>query len=304
MVQVFWKTLSNWAGAATGGTDKFELTNEEDKKNHMMRALWLTAQVEGGGKFGCINSYDGAGLTAGLDQKIAIYPKPMTQGSLWVLLKKMVQHSPCVEIDNLLTELKKENMGLMKDGSLRHTTTGALVPADKIRNLFAPPGGRTPKTGPEWEQAKKWATLFHEAFANPITFKVQVDEAISDLISGGKSFESAAYKATVGVEHPSVLTYEDNINAEHDLAWCVYHSFSVNAPGKARERLQASNPDNSQVWSKRIIRVLGTTKYGRWHDTVDGANRYDRTRAYAMNSGLWPNSLFVGPTAIMPRDFG
>jgi len=283
------------------GIKDFVLTDEQ-KKRHIWRGLWLTAMAEGGGKFGAVQSYDGAGISAGLEHKIGVYPRSMKQGSIWRLLREFELHAPCQALDNLWSELKRDKKYIAQDGSLRHWETGRLITGAEIRDLVAPPGGRVPRKGPKWEKAEMWAVLFHDLFADEVTYQVQIDSAIESLVKGNQRVESAAYKETVGLEHPTAIEFGKNISAEHDLAWNVYHSFSVNAPSMGRIRLQASRPDASSEWPKRLIKTLGTTNYGRWHDTVDGGNRYDRTRVFAIRSNLWPAELFNGPTAIMPRN--
>lgn len=268
----------------------------------MWRAVWLTSMVEGGGQFGAVQSYDGAGISAGLEHKIAVLPRSMKQGSLWKLLRHFELNAPCNELQVLFDALKDEKMYIAQDGTLRHWDTGRLIPAAKIRDLVAPPGGKVPRRGRNWEEAKRWAILFHDLFASQDTHKAQVESTIEYLVSNNKKNEEAAYEVSVGVSHPTAARYGENISDEHDLAWCVYHSFTPNAPGKARQRLAASRPSESAAWPKRLIRTLGTTNYGRWHDTFDGGNRYDRTRIYAKRSGLWPDELFSGPDAIMPKN--
>lgn len=301
MPEVTWKKFRSWSGAKIAGVKKFTL-NDEQKKRHMWRGLWLTAQVEGGGKFGAVQSYDGAGISAGLEHKIAVYPRSMKQGSIWKLLREFELHAPCEALNKLWDALKDEKMFIAQDGTLRHYDTGRLITGAEIRNLVAPPGGKVPRRGANWEKAKKWCLLFHDLFVDEVTHKVQIDSAIESLVKGNGKRESAAYKVSVGLEHPTVIEYDKDISAEHDLAWCVYHSFSVNAPSMGRRRLAASRPDGTPEWPKRLIRTLGTTNYGRWHDTRDGGNRYDRTRVFAMRSGMWPDRLFTGPDAIMPKN--
>ncbi len=65
------------------GIKDFVLTDEQ-KKRHIWRGLWLTAMAEGGGKFGAVQSYDGAGISAGLEHKIGVYPRSMKQAQFGV----------------------------------------------------------------------------------------------------------------------------------------------------------------------------------------------------------------------------
>lgn len=302
MVTVQWRKYNSWSGCKISGQKSFNLS-EGEKTDHMKRALWLTAQAEGGGTFGAINSYDGAAMSAGLEHKIALLPKTMQQGSLWSLLREIELYGNCPELQRLWDAFKDgPQWYVAQNGSLRKYTTGGLVSGQEIRDVLSPLGGKVPNNGPNWEKAKEWAILFHELFTTPATHQVQINSAIKSLVDGNKQQESAAYKVSVGVEHPTVLEVGKNITMEQDLAWGVYHSFSVNAPSKARERLAASNPDATKAFPARLIRTLGTTNYGRWHDTTDGGNRYDRTRLAAIKSGFWPSELFDGPNAIMPKN--
>lgn len=301
MIEVTWRSYKSWSGVKIAGVKRFKLTDEQ-KKRHIWRGLWLTAMVEGGGQFGAVQSYDGAGISAGLEHKIAVYPRSMKQGSIWRLLREFELHAPCTPLNNLWNALRQDKKYIAQDGTLRHWDTGRLITGAEIRDLVARPGGKVPRSGPNWEEAKRWGILFHELFADEATHQVQVDSAIESLVKGNQAVESAAYRETVGLEHPTVIEYGKNISPEHDLAWNVYHSYSVNAPTMGRKRLQASRPDSSLTWPKRLIRTLGSTSYGRWHDTSNGANRYDRTRVFAIRSGLWPDELFSGPNAIMPKN--
>ena len=295
-----WKTYS---GCLIN--DNFTLYPNPNTNNHLDRALYLTSLVEVGGKFGLVQSYDGAGMSAGLEQKIAIYPKSLAQGSLWQMLlelKVAVKESDCPPLKNIIKALSDTGWFLDNAGILRHRKNGSEVTGSEIRNEFTPPDGKTPSSGSDWEKAKHWAILFNELFNHPATFDIQIMSAKKSLLLSNKASEYTAYKATTGVENPSILVVGENITVEQDLAMCVYHAHSVNGPVPAKDCLKASRPDNSTGWAKRLIRLLGTKKFGSWADTSDGRNRYDRTRIVAKTSGLWDESLFIGPDAIMPEN--
>jgi len=303
MTQVSWRKLKSWSGCKISGKKEYTLVGN-DTKDHMKRVLWLTAQVEGGGLFGSVQSYDGCGMSAGLEHCIGLYPKTMTQGSLWKLLREIELYGSCNEL-NILWDAFKTGPKWYVDpkGVLRRWNTGQIIPAQEIRNVLSPPGGKVPNGGKDWEEAKRWAMLFHNLFSAENTFKVQINSGITNLINGNKRDEAEGYKKSTGVEEPSLLEVGKNLSMEMDLAWAIYHSFSVNAPAIARQVLKSSNPDDSKDFPSRLIRLLGKKQYGNWTDTKgNGSNRYDRTRIFAMRSGLWPQELFVGPTAIMPID--
>ncbi len=303
MVEVDWVKFRSFSGAKIHGTKKFELT--DDTKNlHMWRAAWLTAQIEGGGVFGAIQSYDGAGLSAGLEHRIAVFPRNMEQGTLWGLLRRLEKEAHCDELKELWERLRdKAGWYIDRSGKLRDYNNGRLISGKEIRNEFAPHDGRVPRRGEKWEQAKQWAIAFHNLFAAEKTHPVQVEALIDSLADMNGKEESEAYRKAIGNGDFTQLKYEEDIPADLDLALCVYHSYSVNAPGMARKRFRASRPDGSKEWAHRLIWTLATTDYGRWSDTYDNRNRYDATRIRAQRSGYWPDWLFEGRNAIMPKNF-
>lgn len=297
------RTWKNYSGCLIN--ENYTLYPNENTNLHLDRALYLISLVEVGGKFGLVQSYDGAAMSAGLEQKIAVLPKSLSQGTLWGMLleiKTAIKESDCPPLKKLIKALSDVDWFLDNAGILRHKNSGAEVTGSEIRNQFTPPDGKTPSSGPEWEQAARWATLFNELFNHPATFDIQISSAKKSLLLTNKASEYTAYKAVTGVENPSILVVDKNITKEQDLAMCLYHSHSVNGPVPAKDCLKNSRPDGSRAWAKRLIRLLGTKKFGAWADTTDGSNRYDRTRILAKNSGLWDESLFVGPDAIMPEN--
>ena len=67
-------------------------------QEHLGRAAYLTEQVESNGMYGSVMNYDNTGMTAGLHQAIAVYPKELEdkdfnaaddQGPLWKLLRRI-----------------------------------------------------------------------------------------------------------------------------------------------------------------------------------------------------------------------
>lgn len=250
----------------------------------MERAAWLTATIETGAKFGTVQSYDGAGMSAGIEHKIAIYPRTMEQGGLWGLLQKLPDAPGVVALETALGQI-----GWYVDarGILRKRATGAAVPAVEIRAEFTPPNGTVPESGPEYQKAVRWAQLWSTAFSDRQTFRAQVNEAKRTLLLSHKDIESRVYKTFANLEDASAATTL-NISPELDLAMCFYHSFSVNAPTKARKVLEEAfdGAPIESLFCQRVIRKLGTSTYGNWKA------RYLRTRTKAKNSGLWDASLF------------
>lgn len=127
--------------------------------------------------------------------------------------------------------------------------------------------------------------------------------------------------------------FSNDIPLPVDFAMCVYHSFTPNAPSMARKVLKSfftaydtwlkkqtsssivpveghmpgwaklvrKHDPHGEVFAKTLIRKLGKTQYGNWHDLPhhNSRSRYDRCRNYAKDSGLWPSDYFE---ELMPKN--
>ena len=283
---VKWRKYKKFSGCLIPGTVKVPVPGPH--ATHIERAYYLTAKLEAP-TYGSVQSYDGAAMSGGPLHNIAIYPRYMKQGSLFKLLEYLGDA-------RIYDAYDKEGWLLTSHGLA--DAKGSLISASTIRNTFTPNNGRVPKEGPQWEQAKQWALLHHTVLSDPETFEQQRKFAIRYLLRTQQAIEEVAYYRA------GLSPYDRSVNPGLDLAFSVYHAHSVNAPGTARRVLKASIgalPDTLK-FSKRLIYKLGTRKYGNWRDTLDGRNRYDRTRIHAMRSKLWPRELFVGKQAIMPKN--
>lgn len=303
-IEIKFRTWKEYSGCLIN--TEFTVYPNPNTTNHLDRALYLTSLVEVGAKFGLVQSYDGAGMSAGLEHKIAVFPKDLkAQGSLWEMLNQIrtsVPPTSCPPLVELLEAFRKAGWTLDSAGVLRSLKTGSRVSGEEIRNEFTPFGGKVSRTGHTWEKAKGWAILFNKLFNHPATFHCQIESAKKSLLMSNKTGETEAYKATTGVENPVVLSVGENMTPEQDLAWCVYHAHSVNGPAPARDCLKRSNPNSDASWPSRLIRTLGLKEFGKWKDTDGEDSRYDRTRVLAMKSGLWDESLFVGSNVLMPKN--
>lgn len=270
-------TYKNWAGISIVGTQVWNL--DPTTTSHLTRAAWLTAFVETGAKFGTVQSYDGAGISAGIEHKIAVLPKTLDQGSLWKLLDRLPD-SPAVL--RLVAALQARGWYIDPRGQLRASTNGRLVSGTDIRSEFAPPSGTVPSSGPHFDKAVEWARLWSEAFSDPATFRAQIEEAKKSLLAGHKDVESEVYSRYASLEDASAATTQ-NISPELDLAMCIYHSFSVNAPTRARTVLREvlALGLSERVFSKTLVTKLGTNTFANWKQ------RYERTSAKVISSKLW-----------------
>jgi hypothetical protein len=283
-------TYKQWAGIVIKGSTKWEATSVK-RENHLEKAAWLTACVEGGGVFGSVQSYDGCGMSAGLEHCIGLLPRSMEPGSLWGLLSKIDEALPDTSPTWIRMKNALGNVGWYLDtkGVLRKKDTGAAVTGQEIRNELSPVAGVVPESGPDFEKAVRWAETFNKLFEDPATFACQIRQTKNGLLESHKILENTVYSRYCKIENASAALVGTNISNELDLAMCIYHSFSVNAPSKARSVLEAllGQGHGPLDFSKLLVKNLGTNSYANWKE------RYSRTRKYAKESGLFEESLFT-----------
>lgn len=293
-------TYKVWAGLMLKGSIPWTAAQIKSA-SHLEKAAWLTSAVEVGATFGTVQSYDGAGMSAGLEHKIAVLPKTLQQGSLWPFLSKLEEGlEPNLPrgLMHLFSEFEKVSWFIDPRGILRNKHSGKIISGEEIRNEFAPPGGVVPESGPLFEKAKRWIELFSEAFSEPATFPLQIKQAKLGLLNLHKDLESEVYERYCNIADASAAVVGFNISKELDLAMCIYHSYSVNAPTKARQVLKAVLDKNlsEKNFSKEIIKEFATNSYANWK------KRYLRTWTAAKNSNLFDDSLFLD-SSIAPPSF-
>lgn len=290
MINVTWVKFGTYAGCKINGVAHVQKPVE---LLHMDRAYYLTALIEAP-NYGAVQSYDGAAMSGGPLHNIAVYPRGMTQGSLFQLLSAIEMSQVKSEaLLNLWGMYRDQSWGVTKDGLLRNTKTGQGVAGQLIRNVFTPVDGNVPKVGPQWEIAKRWALAHHEVFADPATYPAQKAFAIKWLLSSQRAVEDAFYQ---GREPKALTVGPQGLSIEEDLAMCVYHCYSVNGPAPARDDLIMALKTSKRglPFARTLIARLSGTAFGNWE------NRYTRTRIAAMTSELWPKELFMGAGALFP----
>ncbi len=295
-------TYHDYAGFLVRGTVPIVIDPSEPL--HMNTAAVLTAQMEAG-NWGTVQSYDGAGMSAGLLHNIAVQPRDLAQGSLWQLLAAIRDAGMIPPLQDILNKLRERGFVLAEDGKLRSAHSGVLVDGNQIRAMLNGDAmGRTPpgSTHASHVDAKHWAEKFHVLFSDSRTYKAQIRYAVRWLCQGRASEELAVYKRFVGdrLDSPVALRRVD-LRPDIDLAMCVYHSFSTNGPTPAATILRntlASATD--ETFARKLIRAFGLSDFGRWHDDPDDkGGRYDHTRKAVEKSGLWPKALVAD---LMPRN--
>lgn len=304
-----WVEHRGFSGLVKNGTVRVAAPAGARAAYHLERAFYLVAQLEAP-RWGSVQGYDGAGLSGGPLHSIAYLRASQRQGSLFGLLRA-VQESLEGEANEhlaaLLDAFDAQGWRLAPGGTLVRVDNGEPVPGPVVRNALAPPNGKVPRTGPHRAEAERWCTLLHDLLSDPASFDAQKRFTLEYLLRTQRQLESTVYAGILGRE---VDLSELRVDAdagwtvEADLSLCVYHAHSVNAPAIAKQCLSQAMEQTSPAapeFAATLIHVLGKKRYGRWADTGDGRNRYDRTRVAARRSGLWPASLFADG-GIMPAD--
>ena len=296
-----WVQYKTWSGIAVPGEVEFV---QPETTKHMERAVWLTSRLEAP-RWGSVQSYDGAGMSGGLLHNIAVQPRDMAQGSLFALIREIADDSDATassDVQELLSGFRRVGWTLALDGKLRFQD-GVLVSGEAIRRVFTPPDGKVPRRGGYYTSAEIWALRFHNALSSQLTFRAQTRYAIRWLAAGNKQDELAVYRRFVSPQLDSCIEVRSpDLPVEIDLAMCVYHSFSVNGPAPAQTALRGALPHlaTPDKFAKTLIRRLGTSTYGRWHDDPDDKkSRYDATRLAVWRSSYWPTDL---AKRLMPKD--
>ena len=292
-------TFKKWSGWKIRGTEKVAVPL--NGASHAERLFYLTAQLEAP-SWGGVQSYDGVGMSAGPIHNIAVH-RNGTQGSLIKLLRHLEANARSPKLEKLFHRLDQCGWYIAHDGRLRSNENGRKIPGKDIVTEFTGPRGVSLRRGGD---SKAWAILFHEAFSDPATYAAQMQFALDWILNSQEALESQAYQLGTGEwnfdSDDAAAQPMAHLGAGLDLAMCVYHSHSVNAPGKAKQVLKRllGTKVTKEDFPRRLIRTLALTKYGRWHDTPDNRNRYDRTRIAVRRSKLWPAKVV---NRLMPKNF-
>lgn len=286
MTIVTWVKYKEYAGCKIDGIVPVP---KPTSNVHMDRAFYLTALIEAP-MYGSVQSYDGAAMSGGPLHNIAVQPRTLEQGSLFALLRHIeISTVNPAQLLDLWSAYNALGWAVTQNAVLKSKITGNTVSGAVIRNTFTPLNGNVPKAGPNWESAERWALLHHRVFAAPVTFDAQKTYAINWLLQTQKDVEDLFYQG----RDPRTIT---DLSPEEDLAMCVYHCYSVNAPAPARDELIKTLRESKtgRPFAIALLAHLAANTYGNWEV------RYTRTRNAALASGLWPKNLFAGTGAIFP----
>lgn len=316
-------TFNKYSGLRIKGRIPLEMKAKDPlviSKSHIEMAFYITAVIESGGVFGTVINYDGTGMTAGIHQAIAVYPKNLkAQGPLWKLLSRMyVLPETPLSLINIREELHDFGLDLTADGVVRNES-GNPVSGTVLRKFFGTPQGKLGK-GEDRARAEQVIQLFHGLFSDERTHGLQVASGTEHFLKIAERTKLRFSKAPrtkcsniqqqiygpLTDKHFSMLRTED-MSPELNLAMCLYWSYLVNAPGMALKKMcktldaiDRRTTGWGDKFSRLLVRNLGTSSYGRWDDDID-SGRYQRTRRVMM-MGLFDAALFR-KGAIMPKDF-
>lgn len=325
MANILHRSVGKYSGPVVLGVESDEPVPSLTHTRHIERAYWLTFQAETGGRVGAVMMADGTAFTIGQDQHIAVYPRELAhedynaaddQGSAWKLLAAIERAQGPVE--PLWVAFHEEGWYVSPDGSLRWLSDGSapvgrrkvehkagdLVHGAVIRNTITPVRGVVERDTPGQETARRWAKLLHELTAHESTQAAQRGFGLEHLIHRVQTRKlciqphrrwKTVQQAVYGPK--SIMDIKDMILDELDLALCVLHSYTVNAPAIAFRLLADAitstnwNPQepklhDGQRFARDLLRRIKNKRYGRWD------KRWDRTRKAAIRTGWWPPHLF------------
>lgn len=250
------------------------------------RALYLLAMVECEGKFGKIDMSRGTGVSAGLYQVPASYPKQGVQGPLFELLREFElvnMNKPRTSLEVLLGRFYKDfGWFVAKDGYLRYVKSGYPVEGVEIRIALTPLNGIVPGIGEYWDRTKEWALMFHDVFIDP--------EFVAVQLHGGMSFVSGITEFT----KRGVLALDPFSCEAADLAHCVAIVLSA---------MRSEPLDGYYFDSVKVTRKYDSLEFAECYmGYFCKDSKYQLIREYAMKMKCWDKSLFEGFRAIMPKD--
>jgi len=344
-VRVMHRSFRSFSGPAIYGV---KLGAPSFTENHVKRAVLLTEAVETGRRSGSVFAADGTGMTAGRGQHILVYPKELAnedfnakddQGGLGSLLRNIEVCAPSKALERLFKAFWDEGWYLAQDGKIRWLGNGRSKVANRwvdhlsgdivhgavLRDTITPKGGKVPSKGERWDIAKEWALLFHSVFKTPKSMVVQMGFEVEHLLYRTSTrrfqFRQNRRRSTVeqevygtGSKNVAELVVGSDITPQLDLAMCVFHSHTVNAPAiayrKLRDAIRATGYQPSGMRGTRaeiafafeLLRRLANAKYGRWNEDVEHG-RWARSRARAREFGFWPREFFrQGPSGVMLAD--
>ena len=344
MARIVYKKIKDYSGFIVYGDQCFERLNNS---SHFERAVQLTAIVETGDRRGSIMAADGTAVTAGRCQHVLVYPRELScedfdptddQGSLAELLCIMVREIDDNSIILPLIEAFRD-AGFVCDGDrIRHISEGQVTVEGKtipykenqvvngsiLRTKLTAEFGKVPKGGKIHSKARKWVELFHDLFAHSDTQEIQTRfevESLKKRIEKTRVALSPKRRPISLTEifyqgsSDFVFVWENGntgLSPELDLALCVFHSHSVNAPSKARRELQHVIQNQGMIpqdfgtykevrFARALLKHLAGVNYGRWNEQISGG-RWARTRKAAMSMECWPKEFFLS-RELMPTKF-
>lgn len=269
---------------------------------HMARAFYLVTQLEAA-NWGTVQNYDGAAMSAGPLHVIGVYPSNNKQGPLWAMVRRVFDASSSGAVLALKNKLAANGWSVSSDGVVRDSS-GSAVSGSTLVTQLSGPNGVVPPDGQVFERAKGWAVAFHRAFADPASYSGQYEGTIDWLLANFDSEADAYRKYVPGLSGDDAHIKQwvrgadmAQVGAYLDLAMSVYHAFSVNAPGKAKQILDATLAKNLDVrgFAKSLVVALGSSSYGNW------VSRGQKTMVTVARSGLWPpevvKDIYPGATA-------
>jgi hypothetical protein len=246
-----------------------------------------------GGSFDTVVSYDGTAVTWGLAQWT--FTSGRLQHLLAWIFNKLGSEAPVLApLQKLLTQLGVVLVPALR--TLEDDKGHTISSKDELRNLFTPPAGAVPRTGPKWELAKNIALVFHQLGKDPAISKIQVEFFLSELhqeeLLLRPKLDGRALCYYIG--RVTDVDPSDKV-AARALVWAMWQ----NAPRAAEEHLQRAlgmapyvGPDSL----RRLSAVFARSRFGFWGNSKAAeTNRESRYHKVATTINEVLNQKLLDP---------
>lgn len=270
MVDMKMKQFGAHSGVIVQGTKSALEWEGFDRYAHIDRALLLTLAVEGP-KWGTVQTYDGAGISAGLLHHIAAFPANKTLGSFWPLYFQCIEVAP----EFALADVKRNARGQVLNAH------GDALNGDMVRMLFT--GSERGYTRQLTPEISARIESIHRLFADPRTYAIQAEAARDWLWKTTGKYPVGIFLpvGNIPLRTSQVLRSSDFPSPEHELAFCVVRACAVNNPRDAKEALDDALKGDVDDFPRRLYKELR-------EERKNWVNRISRIATAAGRLGLWP----------------
>lgn len=263
MMTARYTKYNGYAGYVIKGEEPIRESPLFNKEKHLHRILLLLSSGIESSTWGTVQSYDGAGISAGLLHHVATLPKQQVRGNaFWALIQEFYDR-----------KLEKIPGVEMRGGVPYDSETGVVLIGDDIRRLFTGTSiGFTHNPPPPGVLER--VELIHRLFASKDTRTAQIAAAEGWLVQICRF--APDLNPTVHSPPPGLrrLRTANFVSPELELAACVVRTFAVNNPAAAKSAIKQALPIDAdfpmRVYSAlQKIRTPWATRFKETYDAVE-----------------------------------